>query len=825
MDTKSQHTLEFDKILARLAEYTSFSAGRELALHQRPTTDEGEARLWQEETQEARGLLDRRTDVTIGGARDVRQVVDRAERGYILQPEELLNVRATISAGRDLSRKLLRLSEEYPRLAQIAELVEECPGIVSAISEAVNEHGEVLDSASPELGAIRRQLQVVHGRIQDKLRALLSGSQNQYLQEPTITTRGGRYVVPLKANHKGRIKGIVHDTSNSGATLWLEPMNTVELNNEYRALQLAEEEEIQRILADLSARVADQGPSVKRVVERLAELDLIFARARYAVATNAVKPDFVPWRTFRPPKRGKKQARAGNGEQPADEAALARALHPGSTIWIRAARHPLLDPDTVVPTDLLLNEDTFVVLITGPNTGGKTVSLKTMGLMSLMAQSGLQLPAVEARLSVFENIFADIGDEQSIEQNLSTFSSHLTNIVRILKGADDRSLVLLDELGSGTDPAEGAALAQALVSYLRDQGATTFVATHYPELKVYASQTAGAVNASLLFDVETLMPTYEMSIGMPGRSNALAIARRLGLDESVLDEAMALVGAGSQRAESLLDTIYDMRERMTSQEAATRLVLRQAEEARDQLRRQLAEIEAERRQVLESARQEADQRLEAVREEIRQVRKQLRDAESRTQLKKLQRVTEEVEEQAVLALTPEPVEEERDARVRKRPEKLQVGDRVRVTTLGATGEVIDLDKDEVMVAIGRLHTRVSLDYLELRERRQDRQEDEAVPELTPSRAAADEADRPSPGMELDLRGRRVDEGLMTLEQYLERAYLSRLPWVRIIHGKGTGRMREAVRKALDGSGYVQGWEEGKDGEGGAGVTVARLSEE
>jgi DNA mismatch repair protein MutS2 len=321
------------------------------------------------------------------------------------------------------------------------------------------------------------------------------------------------------------------------------------------------------------------------------------------------------------------------------------------------------------------------------------------------------------------------------------------------------------------------------------------------------------------------MPTYEMSIGMPGRSNALAIARRLGLDESVLDEAMALVGAGSQRAESLLDTIYDMRERMTSQEAATRLVLRQAEEARDELRRQLAEIEAERRQVLESARQEADQRLEAVREEIRQVRKQLRDAESRTQLKKLQRVTEEVEEQAVLALTPEPVEEERDARVRKRPEKLQVGDRVRVTTLGATGEVIDLDKDEVMVAIGRLHTRVSLDYLELRERRQDRQEDEAVPELTPSRAAADEADRPSPGMELDLRGRRVDEGLMTLEQYLERAYLSRLPWVRIIHGKGTGRMREAVRKALDGSGYVQGWEEGKDGEGGAGVTVARLSEE
>ena len=405
----------------------------------------------------------------------------------------------------------------------LPELIEECPGIVSAISRTIDERGEVLDSASPKLAKIRQEQQVVYSRIQDKLQRLLNSSMSQYLQEPIITMRSGRYVIPLRADAKGRVKGIVHDHSGSGATLWVEPMNTVELNNEYRELHLREQDEITRILRELSALIGEQAESIKRVVERMAEIDLIFARADYASAVDAVEPQFETWRSF----PGAKTAEACQRTRQVD-CRRRPILHPGSTIWIKGARHPLLDPGEVVPTDLTLGDDVFTVLITGPNTGGKTVSLKTLGLIVLMAQSGLHVPAVEARLTVFDDVFADIGDEQSIEQSLSTFSAHMTNIVRILLSVDDRSLVLLDELGSGTDPAEGAALAQAIVSYLRDKGATTFVATHYPELKVYASQMPGATNASLLFDLETLSPTYEMTIGLPGRSNAFAIARRLG---------------------------------------------------------------------------------------------------------------------------------------------------------------------------------------------------------------------------------------------------------------------------------------------------------
>jgi DNA mismatch repair protein MutS2 len=805
MNKKSIRILEFDKILEQLAELASFSAGAELARALVPVADPELAGRWQLETEEARTLLDRRSDITIGGARDVRQQADRAERGFVLEPAELLDVRATIVAARQLQRKLLKAQEEYPNLAAVAELIEECPGIVSAVGGALDERGEVLDSASDRLAGIRRQLRITHNRIQEKLRALLSGSQNQYLQEPTITSRGGRYVVPLKANYKGRIKGIVHDQSNSGATLWIEPFNTVELNNEFRGLQTAEEEEIRRILSELSGLVGQQADPVKRMVDRLAEIDLIFSRARYAERLDAVMPELVPWRATPAPKRKKK------GRQ-VDEALPEASLHPGSTIWVRGARHPLLDPDSVVPTDLLLDKDTFVVLITGPNTGGKTVSLKTTGLMALMAQSGLQLPAVEARLTVFDNVFADIGDEQSIEQNLSTFSGHMNNLVSILRQADDRSLVLLDELGSGTDPAEGAALAQAIVSFLRDKGATTFVATHYPELKVYASQTTGATNASLLFDVETLMPTYEMSIGVPGRSNAFAIARRLGLDESILEDGLRLLGGSSTRAESLLETIYEMREKISSQEAGTRLALKQAEGEREALQARLENIAVEKEEALQESREQGRLELEALREEIRLARKKLRDAESLNKLKKLQKLSDQLEAQIPEQPVPAPAPLEPKIS-RKKPDDLQVGDTVFVSSIGKKGVVVSMGRREAEVAVGRLHMRSRLDELVFRERT----EEEEAPESTVRSSGA------SPGLELDLRGKRVDEGLGILEQYLDSAFLANLPWVRIIHGKGTGRMREAVRGELKRNRHIASWEEGRDGEGGAGVTVAKLA--
>ena len=807
MDTKSLITLEFDKVRRILAGYTSFSGGEELALALEPTTDLLEARQWQTETAEAVRLLDSHSSITIGGARDVRRPVDNAERGFTLPAEELLDIRSTLVAARTLQRNLLKAEESFPRLAEIAELIEECPGLVQAISQTLDERGEVLDSASPKLAKLRQELRVVHGRIQEKLQRILQSSQNQYLQDPLVSMRSGRYVVPLRADAKGRIKGIVHDQSGSGATLWIEPLATVELNNEYRGLQIAEHEEVQRILAELSAQVAAQGDSIKRIVARMAELDLIFACARYASVIKGVQPDFVDWRTFAAPRPPKHANELAKWTPPPPNP------HPGSAIWIKGARHPLLDPAKVVPTDLTLEDDIFIVLITGPNTGGKTVSLKTTGLMVLMAQSGLHLPAVEARLTIFDNVFADIGDEQSIEQSLSTFSAHITNITRVLAQVDDRSLVVFDELGSGTDPAEGAALAQSIVNFLRDKGATTFIATHYPELKLYAGQTPGATNASLLFDLDTLSPTYEMTIGLPGRSNAIAIARRLGLDETILADAMRLLGAGSHKAESLLDTIYDLREKMESEQAGTRLALREAESRRGELADRLAEIEEERRQILLEARAQAKAEIEAVQAELSRARRQIRDAVSLNQLKNVSKevaAIEETELKPITAVTAPPKPSTKQIR-----RKLQVGDTVLVKSLDRKGEVVSLSSNEALVAMGRLQMRARFEDLEFKGRPVE-EELEIAGYSTAVSAAS--------GFELDLRGKRVEEGLAELERFLDTAFLSRMPWVRIIHGKGTGRMRDGVRSALKSNIHVSSWEEGKDGEGGAGVTVAKLVE-
>lgn len=804
MDTKSLTILEFPKVRQILAGYTSFSGGEQLALGLTPTTDLLEARRWQAETAEALRLLDTHSSVTIGGARDVRQAADNATRGFTLLAEDLLDIRHTLTAARNLQRHLLKAEEQAPHLAEIAELIEECPGIVAAISRTLDERGEVLDSASPKLAKLRSELRVVHGRLQEKLQRILQSSDGQYLQDTLVSMRSGRYVVPLRADAKGRIKGIVHDQSGSGATLWIEPLATVDLNNEYRGLQIAEQEEIQRILAELSRLVAEQADSIKRVVERMAELDLIFARARYAGEIRGIPPDFVDWRVFKAPAPPKHANELAKWTPPPPN------LHPGSTIWIKGARHPLLDPTTVVPTDLTLHEDIFIVLITGPNTGGKTVSLKTVGLMTLMAQSGLHLPAIEARLTIFDDVFADIGDEQSIEQSLSTFSAHITNISRVLAGVNGRSLVLFDELGSGTDPAEGAALAQAIVNYLRDKGATTFIATHYPELKLYASQTPGATNASLLFDIETLSPTYEMTIGLPGRSNAIAIARRLGLDESILDDAIRLIGAGSQKAESLLDSIYDLRDKMEAEQAGTRLTLREAERQRDELAEQLAAIEGERLAVLAEARAQAQAEIEAVQEELRRARKQIRDAVSLNQLKNLSKEITAVAETALPAPTSSPKAPPKQAR-----RKLQVGDTVLVKVLDKKGEVVSISKNEVLVAIGRLQMRAKFDEIEFKGRPVEEEPEQSV------RVGSGMA---SSGLELDLRGKRVEDGLEEMDRFLDNAFLARMPWVRIIHGKGTGKMREAVRVALRHNSHVASFEEGKDGEGGAGVTVAKLVE-
>jgi DNA mismatch repair protein MutS2 len=793
MDDKYLETLEFPKILARLAEYTDFSAGRELTLALRPATDLIEARARQQETGEARRFFDIQGTMGMGGARDVRPKTEAALRGATLLPLDLIEVAGTLLSGRGLKRNLRRSADQFPRLAAIADGIEECPGVVSEIQRCLNDRGEVVDGASSQLTRIRSELKVAYERLMDRLnRIVASPNKAIYLQEALVTQRHGRYVIPLKADFKGRIPGIVHDQSGSGATLFIEPLATVELNNRWRELQLEEEREVQRILAHLSALVAEEAPSIARTVEALAELDLTFAKARYAEDLHAAEAQLLPFAKTSP-------------------AAGASFGHPGSVVRLMRARHPLLDPATVVPVDVYLGEDYYIVVITGPNTGGKTVTLKTVGLLTLMAQAGLHVPAREdSLLSVFESVYADIGDEQSIEQSLSTFSAHQANIIRILDRANERSLVLLDELGAGTDPLEGAALAQAILTHLLRRGITTFVATHYPELKGYAHTTPGVENASVEFDVETLSPTYELTIGLPGRSNALAIATRLGLPSAIVEEARGYLSTGDLAAEDLLAEIKALRE-VTSRAHEKALAERQAvEDAARELETRLANIGEERQAILGAARTEAQEELASLRQEIRRLRRQM--AATAADQEPLRHIEAQIEvlEEKVAPLPPM-------SRPQILPrEPLQVGDTVLVAGLGVDGEVLELSEGGVEVQIGRFRVRVRPEDVELRERFA----------VSPPPSAAKTISlppTPSPGVELSLRGYRVDDALARLEEYLNSAFLAGLPWVRIVHGKGSGALRKAVRDALPGHALVTSFRSGEEGEGGEGVTVVKLA--
>ncbi len=651
MDEKSLRTLEFDKIQARLAEHTDFSASHEQALTWQPVNDLETARRLQAETREARALLDSDMPVSVGGARDVRPLAEAAARGKVLTPAELLDVKATLVAARTLKRAMERQAAAFPHLADWAAQIPPPMGLVDAISQAISERGEVLDAASEALARIRRELRTVHQRLLDRLQRMVNDPRiASMLQDAIVTQRDGRYVIPLRAEFKGRLKAVVHDRSASGATLFVEPLAVVEANNRYRELQLAEQEEERRVLAALSQQVGAHTDALVRTVDALAAIDLILARARLAAAMDAVEPELLPWRT---PK--------------------GKTRHPGSTIRLFDARHPLLDPETVVPIDVELFPQNYVVVITGPNTGGKTVTLKTVGLLALMAQAGLHIPARKgSQLSVFDDVFADIGDEQSIEQSLSTFSGHITNIIRILERADRRSLVIFDELGAGTDPQEGAALARAILHHLVERGITTFVATHYPELKAYAHATPGVVNASVEFDLETLRPTYRLTIGIPGRSNALAIATRLGLPSEIVEAARGTLNPADVQADDLLDAIHRERERARQARAEAERLRQEAEQLRAELAERLDRIEEERRAVLEAARTEAREEIARLEAEIEAVRAELRRARQPVEaLRALEEQVEALEE----AVAPPPAYRPPD--VVAAPQTLRVGSRRR----------------------------------------------------------------------------------------------------------------------------------------------------
>ena len=807
MDPKTLHTLEYFKILERLAGYCAFAASADKVRALRPTTNLEEAHQRLTQTSEAVQMLVTRPDLTIGGARDVRAQVDLAARGGVLAPTDLLDIKSTLIAARTLARTFERLGSQFPALTEIASQIPPALGLVDNITHAISDRGEILDSASEKLSTIRHDLRITHDRLMTRLQRMVSDPKtSMYLQEALITQRDGRYVLPLRAEFKGRIKAVVHDQSSSGATLFVEPLSVVEGNNEFRELQLAERDEERRILAELSAQVGMQAASILTAIDRVAELDMCFAKAKYADDLLATEPHLHAI-----PKTSQN--------------------HPGTIIRLYQARHPLLDQATVVSIDVELDAQTYALVVTGPNTGGKTVTLKTVGLLALMAQSGLHIPAHSgSEISIFQNIYADIGDEQSIEQSLSTFSGHITNIIRILESADRRSLVVLDELGAGTDPQEGAALARALLSHLLERGITTLVTTHHPELKAYAHSTPGVVNASVEFDLETLRPTFHLTIGLPGRSNALAIAQRLGMPEPIIQDARSELSPTDLRADDLLDEIHRQRDQSRKARAAAEKARHEAETLRGELTRRLDKIEDERRQVLEKARKEAEDQVHGIQDELREARRAL--ARARQPLEVLEEVEEQVEE---LQEAVEAPVERRSADIPGQPVRraIRLGDKVRLRTLNTQGVVTALGEEEAELQVGALRIRARLAELQLASEPEPAVESRAplpdgqlptARDLLAARKSRPEAILPeSPGIELDLRGQRAEEALDALERYLDAAYLAGLPWVRIIHGKGTGKLRLAVREALGSHPHIKSFESGGEKEGGDGVTVAKLA--
>lgn len=794
MDSKTLHVLEYPKILEKLASFCSFSASMELARTLEPTDSYELAISRLSETTEARKILSVQ-GVGVGAAHDIRPQADLAARGGVLDPHALLDVKSTLISCRELKKNFEKKEKEYPRLFQIVAGLPETYGIVDAITKILSERGEVLDSASPKLAEIRRNLRIAQDRLMSRLQKYVTDSKTaQMLQEPIITQRDGRYVIPLRVEFKGRIKSIIHDQSASGATLFIEPLPIVEANNEIRELQLAERDEERRILAEVSALVGQYAVELKYGVENLAVLDLAFAKAKYAEELKASEPIL---------------------SQTVDHRPQTAVNRPSFKVKLIQARHPLLNPNDVVPIDVNPREGTRAIVITGPNTGGKTVSLKTVGLLALMAQSGLHIPAQSgSELPCFHSVYADIGDEQSIEQSLSTFSGHITNIIRILKEIDHRSLVILDELGSGTDPQEGAAIARAILSHLLEVGAMTFVATHYPELKTFAHSTDDVVNASLEFDIKTLRPTYKLTLGLPGRSNALAIAQRLGLPQKIIEAAKAEINPLELRADKLLDDIRKERNRTSREREKLEKARAKLEKQTLELEKRLEKIEDERRETLAKARAEGELEIAVLKSNIDSLKSQLKKAQQPlTAIKSIEEKIEEIESK-----TTQPVERQLPIANSQLP---KLGEKVTVSALNAEGVVTAISESDAEVQIGTIRVRARISDL-IRNSSQEKQA--TSPEKTQT-SSSHSSSRviASPGMEVDLRGLMSEDALDKLERYLEQAYLSGLPFVRIIHGKGTGKLRQTVRDALRKHAYVKSFEEGGHTEGGEGVTVAKLS--
>ena len=785
---KSFIKLELDQVLSMLAECAGSGEGKSACLALRPTSDLEEVQILLDQTTAAYDLSTRKGYPSFSEVLDVSNSLERADRGGCLQPKELLGIAGVLRSARNV--KGYCAEDEKPTvLDPMFRSLTPNKYLEDRIFGAILSEEEIADTASSELADIRRHMRIQSGKIRDSLQKIISSpAYSKFLREPIITIRQGRYVVPVKSEYKNDIPGMVHDVSATGSTYFLEPISAVNANNALRELELKEKKEIERILSELSAEAAAYRDSIAEDVKLLTQLDVIFAKARLSFRMHAWAP----------------------------------LMNNEGKVELRNARHPLIDPAKVVPISLRIGTDFDSMIITGPNTGGKTVTLKTVGLLTLMAECGLHIPAGDgSHLSTFDAILADIGDEQSIAQSLSTFSSHMRTIVDIVSQCDNRTLVLFDELGAGTDPAEGAALAIALIEFCRKMGSHVVATTHYAELKLYAMRTAGVINASCEFDVETLQPTYKLLIGIPGKSNAFAISRKLGLSEEILKEASDLVGKSDKDFEEVLSQLEQQRQQMEAARQEAERLRQETAKIKQQSEAYNAQLQKEKEKALEQARREAQQIIDEARrtanaaaDEIKALRKQLTEASDVTGINQRQaelRRSLNDAESRLKAAQPS----------RKRPEptrQILVGDTVELIKLGTKANVLAINKDGTyQLQAGILKLTAKADEIYLLEN-----ENAYQPKLAHPAHSGREMRMSATPSEIDLRGMDVIEALGVLERYLDEAMRSNLQSVRIIHGKGTGTLRAAVQQSLKKNKYIKSFRLGVYGEGEDGVTIAEF---
>ncbi|MBQ8306400.1 MAG: endonuclease MutS2 [Blautia sp.] len=793
MNTKAYQALEYNKVINMLVEKASSPMGKEICRTLEPSTDLEHIRLMQVQTHDALTRLYKKSGITFGSVRDIRGSLKRSEIGSSLSIQELLTVcrlLENVSRVKAYSRGERASQEEMDSLDAMFSQLEPLTPLTTEIRRCILSEDEISDDASPALRQIRRSIRLSNDRIHSQLNSILNGSARSYLQDSVITTRNGRYCIPIKAEYKNQVPGMIHDQSSTGSTLFIEPMAIVRLNNEIREMELKEQKEIEAILAGLSEQTVTCREEILLDLQLMVDLDFIFARAYLAMDMKAAEPQF-------------------NEE---------------GRIRLRKARHPLIPSGNVVPIDIRLGEDFDLLVITGPNTGGKTVSLKTVGLLTMMGQAGLHIPAAEqSELAVFEEIYADIGDEQSIEQSLSTFSSHMTNVVSFLEKADEHSLVLFDELGAGTDPTEGAALAISILSYLHERGIRTMATTHYSELKVYALSTPGVENGSCEFNVETLRPTYRLLIGVPGKSNAFAISLKLGLPEHIIERAKDQISEQDESFEDVLSSLEQSRIEMENKREEIDRLQAESERIREELANSRQKLEAQKARILREANEQAsvilrdtkeyaDQTMKlfhkfqkdhvdtaAVERERQNIRKRMNDAQQGMSLQSAER---------------------RKPSKELKPEDLKPGEAVRVLSMNLKGTVASRPdpKGFLFVQMGIIRSKVHISDLELL--------DEAEitgPSLQKTGAGRIRMSKSSSvSTELNLLGKTVDEAVTELDKYLDDAYLAHLSTVRIVHGKGTGALRKGVQDYLKKNKHVASFRLGEFGEGDSGVTIVEF---